>query len=692
MPADLFAKESLPTSEEDVEVILVTGTKLNQTQKDIGSSISVFNASRIATDNIINIEDIFDRTANAFTGVTGFGAYSIRGIKNTNVIDGFNSTNALSTLVVNGLPLGLSAADYLKPSLFDASGVEILRGPQSVAQGPNSLIGSIVINYNQPSFSGYESLTVAEYGNMNSARFATAQNLVLANDVLAARVIYENRQSDGDVTNITTGQDDVQRIDEEMWRGQVRFRPTGNDDLTFDLTLLRNRSDSNPFANITSDAATGRDLFDRIQTSDVAEEYPSDFDLFSLQANWKLNDTWSLTAITGVGDFDSRQKLDGDLTEFPLFELQANYQEKLTSHEFRFNYEHQVIKGLIGVFYSDGEYFDEFILDGVFPDGEGGFIPFDQTQGNEQGIEQLAIFANVDVQITDKLAANLGLRFNAEERQIISSTDQFGDLISFTGEADFDQLLPSVSIRYSISEQSTIGALYSRGYQGGGFAAALALGEVRPYEEEFIDNYELFFRFKSDDNRWSIYSNLFYFDWRDQQVPFTPANGFPGLDEFIANAGASRVYGFEIEANWRVNSSLEIFSTMGLSDTKFEEFTVDGMDLSGSAFPGSPKWNFALGGVYRYGTGLYASGTFSYVDETYTELGVEDFTAISNRTLLSGRVGYEFENWTVYIYGENLLDKNDELGLFDRRVIGVSAPLGTVAPGRAVGAGVEFNW
>ena len=681
------------TDEERIEdTVIVTGTKLGLGQSDTATSVSLFDESRIIDDKIINIEDIFDRTANAFTGTTLFGAYSIRGVKNTNVIDGFNSTNALSSLVINGNALGLSATDYLKPSLFDAAQVEILRGPQSVAQGPNTLIGSIVINYNDPSFDGYEGRALAEVGNLGAYRLATMQNVEIIDDILAGRITLETRQADGDVTNTTTGQDNVQRTDEETVRAQFKLRPHASDRLQFDLTYLRNRSDSNPFANVISDPTQGISVFDRLQLSDVQEQYPSEFDFASLEAGWELNENWSLSAVIGYGDFSSDQRLDGDLSPFPLFELGTSVEEEIMSQEVRLNYISNGWTVMVGLFHSDGDYTNSFDLQGVLPDGMGGFIPFNQFQTNEQSVEQTALFAQADIQITDRLATTLGIRFNQETRSFESVTNQVGAVATFANDADFDQVLPSASLRYDVTDALSVGGLYSRGVQGGGFSAALLLGEVRPYDEEFIDNYELFFRYAAPDGRWSANGNVFYFDWQDQQVPFTPENGFAGLDEFIANAGSSSVCGLEVELDIRVTDTLEVFGALGISETEFDEFIIDGQDLSGDAFPGSPNWNAALGFSYNGANGVFASGTYTYVDETYSELGAQDFTAISDRNLLSGKFGYRRDHWSVYVFGENLLDEDYELGLFDRRQIGAAGPLGSVADPLTFGAGIDVNW
>ncbi|MEM9387941.1 MAG: TonB-dependent receptor [Pseudomonadota bacterium] len=687
-PAATDGDSDLPVD----EIVLVIGSKLGQTRAEVAQSVAYLDEQRLRDDYILNVEDVFDRTANAFTGATLFGAYSIRGVKSTNVTDGFSRANALSTVLINGTALGISATDYVKPSLFDARVVEILRGPQSVAQGPNALIGSIVIDYNDPTFDGYEGSAVGEFGELGTLRLATVQNLALVPDVLAARITLETRQSDGAVNNPTTGQDDVQRTDEETIRTQFRLQPLSDERLVIDLTYLRNRSDSNPFANSEANDSIGQSLFDRVQTVDEPDSYPSSFDFLSLEADWSIDDRWALRSVTGYGDFRSTQRLDGDASPAPLFVIDFDVSEEILSQEVRLHYTSPRLQLLTGLFYSDARFENGFDFQGLLPGESGELIPFSQFQTTAEDVKQLAVFAKGSFALTQRLHATLGLRLNREERAQRLLTDQLGAPLSFDGDADFTQILPSASLRYDISEQSAIGALYSRGYQGGGFAVGLILNEVQPYDEEFIDNYEIFLRHRTLNDRLTLSANVFYFDWRDQQVPFTPEGGFPGLDEFIANAGSSSVFGLELDVQAQVTETLSMFFSIGVSDTQFDEFTVDGQDLSGQPFPGAPDFNLALGLTYQSPTGWFGAATYTYVDSTYTELASPDFTAIRARNLLAGRVGYRREHWSVFAFGQNLLDEDYELAVFDRRVLGVPDPIGRVADPRVVGAGFSLNW
>ena len=233
-----------------IDEIIVIGSKTFETRQDLAASLGYFDEDRLINETIFNVEDIFDRTANAFTGIGGFSGYSIRGVNNNGVVGAQNNSNALASIIVGQVAMGVSSGDFVKPSLFDVASVEILRGPQSAVQGPNSLIGAIYINPNTPDMDSYEGRFRAEAGEFGLLNLGLVQNVPLIDDVLAARIVVETLQLNGAVENITTGVDDVTRRDQVNTRLGLRYQPMGSDDLVFDLTYTYANTDSNPFGSV----------------------------------------------------------------------------------------------------------------------------------------------------------------------------------------------------------------------------------------------------------------------------------------------------------------------------------------------------------------------------------------------------------------------------------------------------------
>ena len=672
-----------------LEDVIVMGSKTGETRQEIATSVGYFDEEQIRYQVIYNVEDAFNRTANVSVGNSISGAYSIRGVNTDGIAGSLNRSNALASILINQVALGVSAGNYVKPSLFDATSVEVLRGPQSSLQGPNALIGSVYINFNRPDFDGYEGSVRAEGAELDTRRLALMQNVVLAEDTLAARLVVETRQSNGDVVNTTTGRDDVQSEDEETARLALRWQPLGDEDLVFHLTYMYNDSDTNATAFVVP--PPGGDLFDREQPYNIDDEFPSDFELLSLEASWQVNDHWRLTSVTGVNEFDIGQRFDGDLSAFELLDVSLFLKEELFSQEFRLNYEGDAVSALVGLFYSDGKYNNGLTSAGVFPDGMGGTIPFNLTLESTEDIEQQAVFGQLNWHPVDDWEVKLGARFNREERTTEDFTDN-GVAIELSASKSFNQFIPSLTIAHDLSDATRVGASYSKGFQAGGISFAVFQGQAVPYDEEFIDNYELFLRHQLFDGKLLLNANVFYFDWSDQQVTIVFPGGIANFDDIVVNAGESEVIGAEFEVEWQATADLNLFANVGIIDTEFKEFEVNGVDLAGMSFPQAPEFTANLGGLYQNDNGFFASMSYSYTDKTYSRVESPQITRIGNRSLLSGRVGYQQEYWRVYIWGNNLLDDEYELFVQDGRDFRIAGAYGSVGEPRTLGLGLQFDW
>lgn len=677
-----------PESKE-LEKIVVVGSKMGETRQEIATSIGYFGEEQIKDQVIYNVEDVFDRTANVSAGSAISGAYSIRGVNTDGIAGSLNRSNALASILINQVAMGVSAGNYVKPSLFDATSAEVLRGPQSSLQGPNALIGAVYINYNRPDFFGYEGSVRAEVGQYDTKRLALMQNLVLAEDTLAARLVLETRQSDGDVINITTGREDVQNEDEETIRLALRWLPLGDEELVFDLSYLHNNSDTNatPFVYALPEG----DIFERKQSYNIEGDFPSSFDLLSLEANWQVSENLRFTSVTGFNKFAVDQRFEGDHTAYDLLGVDGFMNEELLSQELRLHYEGKRLSGLVGLFYSDGEYYNGFTGAGVFPDGQGGVIPFNNTVQSTENIEQQALFAQLNWLPIDDWEIKLGARLNREKRSTKDFKDN-GFVSDQSASESFNQLIPSLTIAYDISDNTRIGASYSRGFQAGGVSFAMFLGEATPYDEEFIDNYELFLRNQLLDGKLRLNANLFYFDWSDQQVTLTLPGGLAGFDDAVVNAGKSKVSGAEFEAEWQATADLNLFANFGFIHTEFEEFVTKGINLAGMSFPQAPDFTANLGGLYQNDNGFFTSMTFSYTGDTYSRIDAPEVTKIGNRKLLSGRLGYQQDDWRAYIWGNNLLDDDYEIFVQDGRDFGLAGAYGSVGEPRTLGVGFQFDW
>ena len=675
-----------------IQEVTVVGSKLGTGRQEFGVSVAHLGADRIDSDAIINIEDVFHRAANVYVGTAEQGGYAIRGVNNSGIESDHSNGTALASVLVNQLALAPRTSDHLNPSLFDAESVEILRGPQSTVQGPNSLIGSVLINYNRAAFDGYDGRVRVEGGGLDTERIQLMQNVELVDEILSARVVHEDRYIRGAVSNIVNDTDDRQRTDVETTRVLLALRPRADESLRFDLTWLRSDSDSIPWGYHMEEPSRGITMEDRQQVWNREDAYPSEIDLLNLEAHIDLGERWAIDAIVGASEFNGAQLFDADFTPWDILNVDAWSQDDVASQELRASYRGADVNLLLGAFHSRSDFGYGFTGAGFFPDGLGNIVPFNRTTRLTEDVEQTDFFGRVEWDATDRVHLTGGVRLSRDSRANVNFSDNNGFISELDAEKDFEQVLPSASVAFDVAANTSVGASYARGFKAGGFAFGLFLGLAEPFEEEFTDNFELFLRHRTTNGRMILNANLYRIDWTDQQIPYTPPGGFPQFDSLVANAGESRLEGLEIETEVFVSDALSLFGSLGFADSEFVQFVLDGEDYAGRALPQAPSWSAAVGLNWRSPTGWFAGGTLSYADEAYSELAAPEITRLRTRTLLDGRFGYRRGGWALYAWGKNLLDHQYEIQLYNGAPFGLPGAYGIFGPPRSAGVGIDFNW
>jgi hypothetical protein len=152
------------------------------------------------------------------------------------------------------------------------------------------------------------------------------------------------------------------------------------------------------------------------------------------------------------------------------------------------------------------------------------------------------------------------------------------------------------------------------------------------------------------------------------------------------NAGSSRLFGAEVEASAKFTEATNGFVSVGLVNTKFEDFNTAAFgDLSGFEFPEAPDLTFALGFDYGRDLGFFAGFDARYVWD-YLARDIQNAPAdlVGDYAVVNLRAGWAFEKWRLTVFSDNALDQEyfvyrDVIGTFDccaklgaRRVTGVT--------------------
>ncbi|MEM6858872.1 MAG: TonB-dependent receptor [Pseudomonadota bacterium] len=603
------------TADSSAEQIVVTGQKIERSLQDTKESVTVFTEQDFNERILFDITDVFLQTPNVAGNDTGDNRFTIRGIQNAG--SGIGGIGELAIVYYDNVALAtLSAVSSLPRNLWDVEQVEILNGPQSTNVGRNALAGAIVIQSKKPQLDEFGAAVRGEYGNFNTYALEGMVNLpVTASSAL--RLTAEHSSTDGFISNATNGDDEAGFQENLILRARYLIEPT--DRLSAVATFQYSENDrGNP--NYLVPPGGDIESFTALNNSLSAQFFDSISG--SLEVNFDLTDTWTLTSITAFLDSGNTNFFDRDEGPKELGSQVATSDATNVSQEIRAVFEGDRLRGIIGGFFIDIDGKNESTLGLPVNPANAGvpgvLLPFfpptfiiNNSGSGTFNTTNLAAFTRWEYDLTERLTITTGLRFDYEEQtnESIASTSldvstplpdpvaagmqaemmQAGlgpvvqggvaavnaGLSSLLGdrqserEADFTAFLPEFGLTYALTPDINLSAFYSRGYRTGG-SQLLQDGSLNSFDPEHLDNFEVSVRSLWLDGRLRLNANAYYGLWRDQQIS-VPRDGNLGNLQTV-NAGESRIWGFEMSGTYDPTDRTSLFASLGYSFTEFRDF------------------------------------------------------------------------------------------------------------------------
>lgn len=723
----------------DIQEVIVTGLKIERSLQDTPTSVVVMDAVQIEEKNIASFADSLNETANAHP--TPYGGFSIRGIDGFNVSGGGNSY--LASVYVDGAALPRRMINGGGFSTWDASQIEVLRGPQSTLQGRNALAGAVVMSTEKPRYewAGKYRVQVGDYGQKEAA---IAAGGALIDNELAVRFSGEAKEIDGFNDNLVRKEGADYR-DDKTYRLKFLWEPEALPDFYAQLSLthaantygdtgIEIREGDNPFAH-------------RFTYNDDKREQFVDADTRVLELSYALNEQWNLSSFTTSSEVGSGYTWDSDYIPATGSSFGDNagnilnyaVSEKEFSEEIRATFKGEQLKGVMGAYYfnadnnnsTDGlnsyelnalgltsnmlqaNYGLDAQTAGLVIAQYSAFDPA-RTQAVSQGRQQVtsyAVFADATWSLNDAWDLYGGFRVDHESQENTSSASytilnasKLPNPANYAGtpyeaviplisginnllfsiaenassaarpiDAEFTTFLPKVGASFHFNDDLMWSLTLQKGYRSGGVGLNAAKSSIHQYDPEYTYNYETSLRSVWLDGKLVANANLFYVDWRDQQVLVQLSSNT--FDTETKNAGKSNVKGFELEVQYEALSDLKIYGSIGQAKSEFTDFvvTVPGSTsdtvyiLNGRTFAGAPEWTTNVGATYKNAQGIFANISASYASASYRDVnpyysgltqGDSGFDLKNDaRTLLNMQLGYEWESVGIYLIGRNLLDK-----------------------------------
>ena len=479
---------------------------------------------------------------------------------------------------------------------FDLDQVEIHRGPQGSRIGANALAGLIYIRTKGPTkeFESTGRVVLGSYGR-KSIGLAVGGPLQISDDI-TYRLALHKHEEDGFRKNIYLNKSDTSRKDELTSRLKVNWEV----DNKTSVKLLFSRVNLNDPADIwTLDGSlntlSDRPGMDSQKTNSFGLNIFSKLDdcnfqsltsstntdvTFSYDADWGNAESWH----PYVYDYFS-QTIRNRETKSQEFRLLSN--ENLQAANKK-------IQWVLGISYSEIKETNFKEDDGNYGDPSDPFGPYfsQSSSSSYYQSKNVSLFGSLDYSFTDTLQLSLGLR---REDWKANYNDTF--------EEEFRPSNMMNGGKISLiknTENSNLFASIAKGYKQGGFNLGLGLGSSNAnifYNPEYLLNYEVGLNTKSLDSRIRLSAVLFYSDREDQQVLIStqvdPSD--PNTFSYLTKNAAEGVnYGFELNVDYEINDSLNIYTRIGLLETDIKNWKSR-PDLEGRDQAHAPRNSYAAG-------------------------------------------------------------------------------------------------
>ena len=198
-----FLMSFIPLSyaQDDVEEVVVTANKKEQTAQEIPMNISVITEQDMIERGMTKPEDFLRSLAGVSTP-GGDVYYTIRGLNTSTAQTSSGTTNTFMDEVGGS-----------EMHLFDMARIEVLRGPQGTLYGSNAVGGTIRYITNKPNPEEFDAAFTIEYGAKSKSDDAiqslNAMVNVPINDKTAVRATFSSAEDPGIYQNIATERKDI---------------------------------------------------------------------------------------------------------------------------------------------------------------------------------------------------------------------------------------------------------------------------------------------------------------------------------------------------------------------------------------------------------------------------------------------------------------------------------------------------
>lgn len=608
---------------DDLDEVVIQATRLPTPLQSAVYSISSLDVrDKYKGSNLIAINEYLNHVPGLFAlnadnqaqdlrvSIRGFGArsaFGIRGIKL--IVDGIPQTT----------PDGQGQLDHLSVALMDK--IEVIRGPVASLYG-NAAGGVIKISYpdtfDKSFLDGNSSV-----GSFGQKQYFATVGIAKERDRFLFHA-YNNvldgyrSHSESNNTNLyTRWVRDFSDQTSLRLHADLFYSPKAQDPGGIDLAAVEQSRRSARDRNISFDA--GEKI---LQTN----------------ASIQLNHEFSMNNSLQASAFYSRRRFDG-LLPFG-FGGAIDLNREYGGHQLQFNTKQEWMgsKHQLQIGYEIAQQRDNRRR---FVNEEG--LRGDKTLDQQERFDNYRIYFVDQIDLSERLIFSIGAGYDINR---ISIADEFLSNGDQSSNQTLSRLNPSLGFNYSINAVHSVFGNLSTSFEtpvlselsnnpngSGGFNTDLKPQSARNLELGIRGTIN-----KQLEYSWALYS----ISTDDEILPFE-LEDFPERD-FFRNAGKTKRTGTELSLFYDTKKDVNIEASYSYGNFRFDEYSLNGRDLTENKLPGIPDQMLNLSLRYNPESGHYATLNLRHIGLLYAdnanEVQVDPYTTLNLRF---GTV-YEKEN------------------------------------------------
>lgn len=680
-----------------LEEVIVTATKRSESIQDVAVSVSALGVE-LEQASVRRLDDIQTYSPNLYIyrapGIASGANISIRGV---GTLDTDKSLDPPIGVMMDGMFLGTASGVLLQN--FDTERIEILRGPQGTLFGKNTTGGLINVIRGDVTmeWGGDFSIALDENGRED---VKAVVNVPIIEDTLGIKLFAAQIKSDGFVRNTTLNQD-VGGDDIQNYGFAVKWAPSDNFDLKLHYERLNDESDQGAYVNenLPGDLTCVLPFTGSCQatTTDGPNQNSANGTNFSdnkyntaiLTANYDIGNLL-FTYIGSYRDMDEANNQHFDAAPANLLTMNFFNDWEQTSHELRLTSDFGgPVQFVAGVYSFNVDYVQRWdVADLHYALSLIGAVPIPLTpttlsaNGQMQETDSLAAYISTDISFGSQVTLTVGGRYTREEKDFLGGNGGVfwdpaaGDTIPglldpFTGQNEWKEFTPSVSLRYQPNDNVMVWASYSEGFKSGGFFGRQANFDIDPtFDPEFVENREIGLKTTLLDGRLIFNPTVFWSDYKDKQESILIPVDLSNVATVVRNASTQEIFGIEVDAQMQITENLFIRGNFGFIDAEYDDYFADLngdqiiTDNSDLTPRNTPRKTAGISATYtaEMGPGT-AQGVLSwrFRDEIEGQADNNPLGSVDNIRNVSAQLSYAWgeDRYRVSLYGKNLTDERE---------------------------------